>query len=209
MYKRIDQIKQILSTRDSKFLYPEENQFYLDLEKELESLENYYNNTYNNTYDDTHLHDMRFGTNAGGYVGNKPSAVYGYTPPTPKQVVKPKKSQPSEAEEVEKFVSEYFSLTDNHGLYKNNSDEIIYENYDELDLYHHDKSYVTEKSFSRLYADGSKVFWIKRKFSSDVKIHNLHGPAVIYENGDVEYWINGQKFSELNFNLIQNGMILK
>ena len=113
----------------------------------------------------------------------------------------------TEAEEADSFIKEYFNKVDEHGLYKEETIlSTISSNQNNTGA---DTNYLTEKCFSRDYADGSKVFWIKRKHTTDIKKHNLHGPAVIYDDKIVEYWINGKRFNETNFNLIQNSLILK
>lgn len=177
---------------------------YEKLTKELIELQrqfgynlNSYNAMYNSTssYDDLIDHAYQ------------QKAIPQYNPNPVKPVIK--KDIPTEAEEAAELVKKYFSLTDSHGLYKTDSEEIVSEQTPNNAVSNHDIEYRTERCFSRLYADGSKVFWIKRKHTSEPIKHNLKGPAVIYENKSVEYWIAGQQFSEINFNMIQNGMLLK
>mgnify|MGYP003495047240 CR=1 FL=1 len=223
MTSRANEIRRYLTKmRESGALSNSNMDAYSDLIEELAQEEYYVKSNNSIGYDDSfpsyHHNDLynyrvTVSDNSTGIINNNQyyhGVKYNisHISPNPWGVAPVIKPDPAtEAEEADSFIKEYFNKVDEHGLYKEETIlSTISSNQNNTGA---DTNYLTEKCFSRDYADGSKVFWIKRKHTTDIKKHNLHGPAVIYDDKIVEYWINGKRFNETNFNLIQNSLILK
>ena len=74
------------------------------------------------------------------------------------------------------------------------------------------------KEVKREYIDGSIQYLrsapdIVSQFHHNQKYmlirHNLAGPAVIFPDGTVEYWVSGLQLTEENFNIIKNYLLLE
>jgi len=62
-------------------------------------------------------------------------------------------------------------------------------------VYHKKNTNIKHNPYAPAYIDlaGYKVYYIEGK------IHRLDGPAVMWANGEEEYWINGEELSKEEF----------